>query len=292
MYKILNKRKLNPDVFSMEVQAPRIAKSCLPGQFVIVKMDEKAERIPLAISDYDAKKGTITIVLQVLGVSTQKIANCSIGQSFRDFAGPLGQPAILMCEDLEKLKNKNILFVGGGPGIAAIYPQVKRLHECGVNVDVIIGSRSKEHLILEEELKDISANLYITTNDGSYGYKGFTTDLLTELIEKERKKYDRVVAIGSMNMMRSISETTKKFGIKTIVSLKSIMIDGVGLCGGCRVTIGGQTKFTCLDGPEFDGHLVDFDEAIRRQSMYKTEPGKNFIEQQEKEEGHVCHVGL
>lgn len=292
MYKVLHKRELAPNVFSIEVHAPRIAKSCLPGQFVIVRVDEKAERIPQAISDYDAKKGTVTIVLQILGASTQKIANCNIGQAFKDFVGPLGQPSILVSENLEKSKNKNILFVGGGPGTAAIYPQVKRLHECGVNADVIIGGSSKEYLILEEELKDISANLYITTNDGSYGYKGSTTDLLTELIEKEGKRYDRVVAIGSMNMMRSISETTKKFGIKTIVSLKSIMIDGVGLCGGCRVTVGGQTKFTCLDGPEFDGHLVDFEEAIRRQSMYGTEEGKNFIEQQEKAEGHECHVGL
>lgn len=292
MYKILNKRELVPGVFSIEVQAPRIAKSCLPGQFVIVRVDEKAERTPLAISDYDAKKGTVTIVLQVLGMSTQKIANCNIGQEFKDFAGPLGQPSVLVFEDSEELKNSSILFIGEGPGTAAIYPQVKRLHECGVNVDVMIGSRSKEYLILEEEIKHISSNIYITTDDGSYGYKGCTTDLLMELIEKERKKYDRVVAIGSMNMMRAISETTKRFGIKTIVSLKSIMIDGIGLCGGCRVTVGGQTKFACLDGPEFDGHLVDFEEAIRRQSMYKTKKGKNFIEQQEIAEGHTCHVGL
>ncbi|KZL88769.1 sulfide/dihydroorotate dehydrogenase-like FAD/NAD-binding protein [Clostridium magnum] len=292
MYKILNKKELVPNVFLIEVQAPRIAKSCLPGQFAIVKVDEKAERIPLAISDYDAKKGTVTIVFQVLGASTQKIANYNVGQSFKDFVGPLGQSSILMSEDLEKLKNKKMLFIGGGPGTAAIYPQVKWLNENRVNVDVIIGGKSKQYLVLEEELKEISANLYIATDDGSYGYKGFTTDLLIELIEKERKKYDQVVAIGSMNMMRSISEVTKSFGIKTTVSLKSIMVDGVGLCGGCRVTVGGETKFACLDGPEFDGHLVDFEEAIRRQSMYKTEEGKNFIEKQEKEEGHICHVGL
>jgi 2-polyprenylphenol hydroxylase and related flavodoxin oxidoreductases len=292
MYKILNKRELAPNVFSMEIQAPRVAKSCLPGQFVIVKVDEKAERIPLAISDYDAKNGTVTIVLQILGESTQKIVNCNVGQAFSDFAGPLGQPSMLVCENLEELKKKNILFVGGGPGAAAIYPQVKWLHEHEVNVDVIIGSRLKECLVLEEELKDISANLYIATDDGDYGYKGSSTDLLIELIEKERKKYDHVVAIGSMTMMRSTSEITRKIGVKTIVSLKSIMVDGVGMCGGCRVTVGGETKFACLDGPEFDGHLVDFEEAIRRQTMYKTEEGKNFMEQQEKEEGHLCHVGL
>lgn len=292
MYKILNKRELAPNVFSMEIQAPRVAKSCLPGQFVIVKVDEKAERIPLAISDYDAKNGTVTIVLQILGESTQKIVNYNVGQAFSDIAGPLGQPSILVCEKLEELKKKSILFVGGGPGTAAIYPQVKWLHERGVNVDVIIGSRSKECLVLEEELKDISANLYVAIDDGNYGYNGSTTDLLVELIEKERKKYDHVVAIGPMTMMRSTSEITRKIGVKTIVSLKSIMVDGVGMCGGCRVTVGGETKFACLDGPEFDGHLVDFEEAIRRQTVYKTEEGKNFIEQQEKEEGHLCHVGL
>ncbi|WPC41490.1 sulfide/dihydroorotate dehydrogenase-like FAD/NAD-binding protein [Clostridium sp. JS66] len=292
MYKIVDKRELAPNIFLMDIEAPRVAKSAKPGQFVIVKMDEKGERIPLTICDYDAQKGTVTIVFQTLGGSTQKMADYEIGQTFRDFVGPLGQPTDLVNESIEELKKKNIIFVAGGVGAAPVYPQVKWLHEHGINADVIVGCKSKEYLLLEEEMKSVSGSLYIATDNGTYGYKGFVTDLLTELIEKEGKKYDHVVAIGPMIMMKFICKVTKGFGIKTIVSLNPIMVDGTGMCGACRVTVGGETKFACVDGPEFDGHLVDFEEAMRRQRLYKTEEGKSLMEEQERKEGHVCHVGL
>ncbi|AWI07046.1 sulfide/dihydroorotate dehydrogenase-like FAD/NAD-binding protein [Clostridium drakei] len=292
MYKIVDKRKLAPSIFLMDIEAPRVAKSCKPGQFVIVKMDEKGERIPLTICDYDAQKGTVTIVFQTLGGSTQKMADYEIGQTFKDFVGPLGQPTDLVNESIEELKKKNIIFVAGGVGAAPVYPQVKWLHEHGIDADVIVGCKSKEYLLLEEEMKSVSGNLYIATDNGTYGYKGFVTDLLTELIEKKGKKYDHVVAIGPMIMMKFICKVTKGFGIKTIVSLNPIMVDGTGMCGACRVTVGGETKFACVDGPEFDGHLVDFEEAMRRQTLYKTEEGKASMEEQERKEGHICHVGL
>ncbi len=292
MYKIVDKRELAPSIFLMDIEAPRVAKSCKPGQFVIVKMDEKGERIPLTICDYDAQKGTVTIVFQTLGGSTQKMADYEIGQTFKDFVGPLGQPTDLVNESIEELKKKNIIFVAGGVGAAPVYPQVKWLHEHGIDADVIVGCKSKEYLLLEEEMKSVSGNLYIATDNGTYGYKGFVTDLLTELIEKEGKKYDHVVAIGPMIMMKFICKVTKGFGIKTIVSLNPIMVDGTGMCGACRVTVGGETKFACVDGPEFDGHLVDFEEAMRRQTLYKTEEGKAAMEEQERKEGHICHVGL
>ncbi|NMM65440.1 sulfide/dihydroorotate dehydrogenase-like FAD/NAD-binding protein [Clostridium sp. P21] len=292
MYKIIDKRELAPNIFLMDIEAPRVAKSAKPGQFVIVKMDEKGERIPLTICDYNAEKGTVTIVFQTIGGSTQKMADYKVGQAFRDFVGPLGQPTDLVNESIEELKKKNIIFVAGGVGAAPVYPQVKWLHEHGVNADVIVGCKSKEYLLLEEEMKKVSGNLYIATDNGTYGYKGFVTDLLTELIEKKGKKYDRVVAIGPMIMMKFICKVTKGFGIKTIVSLNPIMVDGTGMCGACRVTVGGETKFACVDGPEFDGHLVDFAEAMRRQGLYKTQEGKALMDEQEKKEGHVCHVGL
>lgn len=292
MYKIIDKRELAPNIFLMDIEAPRVAKSCLPGQFVIVKMDVKGERIPLTICDYDSKKGTVTIVFQTLGGSTQRMADYDKGQSFTDFVGPLGQPTELVHEDLEQLKKKNIIFVAGGVGAAPVYPQVKWLHEHGVNVDVIVGCKSKEYLLLEEEMKSVSGNLYIATDNGSYGYKGFVTDLLKELIEKNENKYDLVVAIGPMIMMKFICKVTKEFDIKTVVSMNPIMVDGTGMCGACRLTIGGETKFACVDGPEFDGHLVNFEEAMRRQTMYKTEEGKVLMDKEEKDEGHVCHVGL
>ncbi|AKN32748.1 NAD-binding oxidoreductase [Clostridium carboxidivorans P7] len=292
MYKIVDKRELAPNIFLMDIEAPRVAKSAKPGQFVIIKMDEKGERIPLTICDYDAQKGTVTIVFQTLGGSTQKMADYEIGQTFRDFVGPLGQPTDLANESIGELKKKNIIFVAGGVGAAPVYPQVKWLHQHGIDADVIVGCKSKEYLLLEEEMKSVSGNLYIATDNGTYGYKGFVTDLLTELIEKEGKKYDHVVAIGPMIMMKFICKVTKGFGIKTIVSLNPIMVDGTGMCGACRVTVGGETKFACVDGPEFDGHLVDFEEAMRRQRLYKTEEGKSLMEEQERKEGHVCHVGL
>ncbi|MCT8978645.1 sulfide/dihydroorotate dehydrogenase-like FAD/NAD-binding protein [Clostridium sp. CX1] len=280
MFKILDKKEIAPNTFLMEIEAPRIAKACLPGQFVIVKADEKSERIPLSICDYDRKKGTVTIAVEALGKSTQKIAAYDAEQGFDNFAGPLGQPSNLVHMDLEELKNKNIMLIGVGQGAASIYSQIKWLNEHEINADVIFGCKSKEYILLQEEMKAISSSLYISTEDGSYGYKGLATDLLRELVEKEGKRFDQVIAVGPVAMLKSISEVTKEYGIKTIVSLKAIMIDGMGICGGCRVTVDGETKLTCLDGPEFDGHLVDFEELIRRQGIYKTE------------EGHVCRVGL
>ncbi|MCH5137988.1 sulfide/dihydroorotate dehydrogenase-like FAD/NAD-binding protein, partial [Clostridiaceae bacterium UIB06] len=256
MYKIVNKRILAPNIYLMDIEAPRVAKSCHPGQFVIVKMDEKGERIPLTICDYDYKKGTVTIVFQTLGESTKKMAEYEEGQDFSDFVGPLGQPSDLVNEDIEELKKKNIIFIAGGVGTAPVYPQVKWLHEKGVKADVIVGAKSKEYLLLEEEMKAVAKDLYIATDDGSCGYKGLVTNLLKELIDNEGKKYDHVVAIGPMIMMKFVAKLTKEYDIKTIVSLNPIMVDGTGMCGACRVTVGDEVKFACVDGPEFDGHLV------------------------------------
>jgi len=288
MYKIVEKRILAPNIYLMDIEAPRVAKSCYPGQFVIVKMDEKGERIPLTICDYDRVKGTVTIVFQTMGDSTKRMAEYEAGECFSDFVGPLGQPSDLVHEDLEELKKKKIIFVAGGVGAAPVYPQVKWLHEHGIAADVIVGCKSKEYLLLEDEMKAVAGTLYIATDDGSYGYKGFVTDLLKELIEKEKKGYDHVVAIGPMIMMKFIAKLTKEYGIKTIVSLNPIMVDGTGMCGACRVTVGGEVKFACVDGPEFDGHLVNFDEAMRRQTLYKTEEGQKMLRA---EEGDTHHHG-
>ncbi len=281
MYKIVRKEELAPNIFLMDIEAPRVAKSCLPGQFIIVKIDEKGERIPLTICDYDSEKGTVTIVFQTLGDSTKRMAEYRVGEYFEDFVGPLGQHSDFVNESMEELKKKNIIFVAGGVGTAPVYPQVKWLHSHGINADVIVGCKSKNYLLFEEELKPICDNLYIATDDGSYGYKGFVTDLLKELIDKKTKDYNYVVAIGPMIMMKFIAQLTKKYGIKTIVSLNPIMVDGTGMCGACRVTVGGKVKFACVDGPEFDGHLVNFDEAMRRQAMYKTEEGKKILKKEE-----------
>ncbi|WP_125152906.1 sulfide/dihydroorotate dehydrogenase-like FAD/NAD-binding protein [Clostridium rectalis] len=292
MYKILSKRLLAPNIYLMDVEVPRVAKSAKPGQFVIVRVDDKSERIPLTICDYDREKKTVTIVFQVVGASTKKMADLKCGDYFKDFAGPLGQPSELVYENIEELKNKNIIFIAGGVGAAPVYPQVKWLNSIGAKVDVIVGSKSKEFLILEEEMKKVAGNLYITTDDGSYGEKGLVTEMLRKLVEKNNKSYDLVVAIGPMIMMKFVVKLTEELKIKTVVSLNTLMVDGTGMCGACRVTVGGKTKFACVDGPEFDGHLVDFQEAMRRQGMYKTEEGKKLLEQQERKEGHVCHVGL
>ncbi|WP_446897739.1 sulfide/dihydroorotate dehydrogenase-like FAD/NAD-binding protein [Clostridium sp. LBM24168] len=286
MYKIVEKKALAPNIFSMDIEAPRVAKSCLPGQFVIVRIDEKGERIPLTICDYDAKKGTVKIVFQTLGKSTREMAEYGEGQYFSDFVGPLGQPSDLTNESEQELKNKNIIFVAGGVGTAPVYPQVKWLYAHGIKADVIVGCKSKDYLLFEDELKAVAGNLYIATDDGSYGYKGFVTDKLKELIEKEGKKYNHAVVIGPMVMMKFMSRLTKEYGIKTIVSLNPIMVDGTGMCGACRVTVGGEVKFACVDGPEFDGHLVNFDEAMRRQAMYKTEEGRKILKT---EEGDTFH---
>lgn len=292
MYKVLEKKMLAPNIYLMEVHVPRIAKSAKPGQFVIVRVDERSERIPLTICNYDREKETVTIVFQVVGNSTKKMEKLEVGDCFEGFAGPLGQPSELVYEKEEDLKNKNILYIAGGVGSAPVYPQVKWLNSIGVKADVIIGAKTKEMIILEEDMKKETNNLYIATDDGSYGHKGLVTDLLKDLIENKKKKYDLVVTIGPMIMMKFVTKATKEYGIKTIASLNTLMVDGTGMCGACRITIDGKTKFTCVDGPEFDAHLVDFDEALRRQGMYKTEEGKEILEKQEREEGHVCHVGL
>ncbi|HBJ1647580.1 sulfide/dihydroorotate dehydrogenase-like FAD/NAD-binding protein [Clostridium botulinum] len=273
MYKIVSKRELTNNIFLMDIEAPRVAKSAKPGQFIIIKNDDKGERIPLTIADYDSKKGTVTIVFQTVGKSTKELAQYEVNDYVSDFVGPLGQPSEFINEDLEELKKKNIIFVAGGVGAAPVYPQVKWMHENGINVDVIVGSRNKELLILEEEMKKVAGNLYISTDDGSYGFNGRVTDCLQSLVN-EGKKYDHAVVIGPMIMMKFMAALTKELGIKTTISLNPIMVDGTGMCGACRVTVGNEIKFACVDGPEFDGHLVDFDESMRRQAMYKSEEGR------------------
>ena len=285
MYKILKAEKLADKIYLMDVEAPRVARHCQPGQFVIVKMDDKGERIPLTICDYDREAGTITIVFQEVGASTVKMADLKAGDSFRDFTGPLGCASELVGEDIEDLKKKKILFVAGGVGAAPVYPQVKWLHEHGVAADVIIGGRSKELIILEEQMKAVAGNLYITTDDGSYGSKGVVTNEIQKLVDAGNK-YDVCVAIGPMIMMKFVCKLTKELEIPTVVSLNPIMVDGTGMCGACRVTVGGEVKFACVDGPEFDGHLVNFEEAMERQQIYKTQEGRAYLAAKEGDTHH------
>ena len=285
MYKILNAEKLSANVFLMDVEAPRVAKHCLPGQFVIVKMDEVGERIPLTICDYDAEKGTVTIVFQPAGASTTRTAQLKAGDYFEDFVGPLGQPSELCHEDLEELKKKKIVFVAGGVGTAPVYPQVKWLHEHGITADAIVGAKTKDLLILEDKMKEV-CNLYVTTDDGSYVRKGMGTDVLRDLVQNQGKEYDLCVAIGPMIMMKFVCLLTKELNIPTVVSMNPIMVDGTGMCGACRLMVGGEVKFACVDGPEFDGHKVDFDLAMKRQQMYKTEEGRALLKLQEGDTHH------
>ncbi|MBY6975579.1 sulfide/dihydroorotate dehydrogenase-like FAD/NAD-binding protein [Clostridium botulinum] len=273
MYKIVSKRELTNNIFLMDIEAPRVAKSAKPGQFIIIKNDEKGERIPLTIADYNKDKGTVTIVFQTVGQGTKQLATFEEGDYVCDFVGPLGQPSEFVHENLEELKKQNIIFIAGGVGAAPVYPQVKWMHENGMKCDVIVGSRNKELLILEEEMKKVAGNLYIATDDGSYGFNGRVTDCLNDLVQKGNK-YDHAVVIGPMIMMKFMAALTKELGIKTTVSLNPIMVDGTGMCGACRVTVGNEVKFACVDGPEFDGHLVNFDESMRRQTMYKSEEGR------------------
>ncbi len=270
MYPIVKKKILADKIFLMDVKAPRVAKTCLPGQFVIVKMDEVGERIPLTICDYDKEAGTVTIVVQTVGASTQRMEALEEGDAFQDFVGPLGRPSELTETPIEELKQKKIVFIAGGVGTAPVYPQVKWLHEQGVPCDVIMGSKTKDLLILVDEMEKVAANLYVTTDDGSYGFHGMGTNQLEALVG-EGKSYDLCIAIGPMIMMKFVCLLTKKLEIPTIVSMNPIMVDGTGMCGACRVTVGDKVKFACVDGPEFDGHLVDFDQAMKRQQMYKTE---------------------
>ena len=273
MYKILKAEKLAEKIYLMDVLAPRVAKHCQPGQFVIVKMDEKGERIPLTICDYNREAGTITIVFQSIGASTTKMAELKEGDCFEDFVGPLGCASELVHEDIEELKKKKIVFIAGGVGTAPVYPQVKWLHEHGVDADVIVGAKNKDMLILEEPMREVAGNLYVTTDDGSYVRKGMGTDVLKDLVNNEGKKYDLCVAIGPLIMMKFVCLLTKELGIPTVVSMNPIMVDGTGMCGACRLQVGDEIKFACVDGPEFDGHKVDFDQAMKRQQMYKTEEG-------------------
>ncbi|MDU7441572.1 MAG: sulfide/dihydroorotate dehydrogenase-like FAD/NAD-binding protein [Clostridium sp.] len=281
MYKIVNKRELTNNIFLMDIEAPRVAKSAKPGQFIIIKNDEKGERIPLTIADYDKEKGTVTIVFQTVGKGTKQLADFIEGDYVADFVGPLGVPSEFIHENIEELKKKNFIFVAGGVGAAPVYPQVKWMHEHGIAVDVILGSRNKDLLIYEEELKNVAGNLYVTTDDGSYEFKGTGSDKLKELVNNQGKKYDHAIIIGPMIMMKFTSMLTKELNIPTTVSLNPIMVDGTGMCGACRVTVGGEVKFACVDGPEFDGHLVNYDESMRRQAMYKTEEGRAALKVEE-----------
>ena len=287
MYPIVRREQLADKIYLMDVKAPRVAQYCQPGQFVIVKIDEVGERIPLTICDYNREEGTITIVFQVVGASTQRMVDLQVGDNFQDFVGPLGCESDLVHESIEELKAKKILFIAGGVGTAPVYPQVKWLHEQGVDCDVIIGARNKDLLILEDEMRAVCKNLYVTTDDGSYGFKGTGTAQLQELWDNGAR-YDHCVAIGPMIMMKFVCKLTKELGIPTIVSMNPIMVDGTGMCGACRLVVGDEVKFACVDGPEFDGHLVDFDQAMRRQAQYKTEEGRAMLAL---EEGNTHHGG-
>jgi ferredoxin--NADP+ reductase len=271
MYKIIDKKTLNEAVELMVVHAPFVARKCEPGQFIILRVDDMGERIPLTIADYDRKKETVTIIYQVVGYTTKLLSQKQVGEYISDFVGPLGKPS-------ELKKHKKVLGIGGGVGAAPLYPQIRKLHEMGVEVDVILGGRSEEFVILHKEFEAICNQVYYATDDGSKGKRGFVTDVLNDLLS-QGKEYNEVIAIGPLVMMRAVVGVTKPKNIPTAVSLNPIMIDGTGMCGGCRVTIGGETKFACVDGPDFDGFLVDFDECMRRQGMYK-------------EEEHECRIGL
>ena len=285
MYKIIKAEKLNEIVYLMVVEAPMVAKHCQPGQFIIVKEDDAGERIPLTICDYDREAGTVTIVFQPIGASTEKFAKLQAGDSFEDFVGPLGCPSEFVNEDPEELKKEKILFVAGGVGTAPVYPQVKWLHEHGIDADVIVGSKTKDLIILEKEMEAVAGNLYITTDDGSYGRSGMVTKVIDDLIA-EGKTYTKCVAIGPMIMMKFCCLTTQKYNIPTIVSMNPIMVDGTGMCGACRVIVGDEVKFACVDGPEFDGHLVDWNLAMQRQQMYKTEEGRALLKLREGDTHH------
>ena len=261
MYKIVRKEILNSQVKLLEIEAPYVARKAEPGQFIILRVDESGERIPFTIADYDREKGTVTIIFQEVGASTLALGLLNEGDSLADFVGPLG-----VASELEGVKKAAV--IGGGLGSAIAYPQAKKLNQMGASVDVIMGYRNKDIIILEKEMAEVSDRLFVTTDDGSNGTKGFVSDILQKLLD-EGTEYDVVIAIGPAIMMKVVCDVTRPHGIITIVSLNPIMIDGTGMCGGCRVTVGGETKFACVDGPDFDGHQVDFDELMRRLSMYK-----------------------
>lgn len=287
MYEILKYEILTDNIFLMDVKAERIAKSCLPGQFVIVRSHADGERIPLTICDYSREEGTVTIVFQIVGAGTQMLSELKAGDYIQDIVGPLGRPSELTELPKDELAKKKILFVAGGVGTAPVYPQVKWLRENGVEADVIVGAKTKSLIILEDMMKDVAGNLYITTDDGSYGASGMVTSMIEKLVN-DGNKYDVCVAIGPMIMMKFVCKLTKELGIPTIVSLNPIMVDGTGMCGACRVTVDGEVKFACVDGPEFDGHKVDFDQAMKRQQIYKTAEGRAYLAAKE---GNTHHGG-
>ncbi|HBX89767.1 sulfide/dihydroorotate dehydrogenase-like FAD/NAD-binding protein [Alistipes sp.] len=291
MYTILEKRSLAEGIWLMKIHAPRVARAALPGQFVIVRATERGERIPLTIADFDATEGSVTIVTQAIGVSTRRICSLEEGEALADFAGPLGRPSEFVGLPEEELRRRRYLFIGGGVGTAPVYPQVKWLHEHGVEVDVIVGAKTRSMLIYTDQMRAVASHLHIATDDGSEGFHGLVTQLLEELIARG-ERYDECVAIGPMIMMKFVALTTKKHALKTTVSLNALMVDGTGMCGACRVTVDGRTRFTCVEGPEFDGHQVDFDEAIRRQGMYRTLEQRAAAIEAERAAGHVCRIGL
>ena len=277
MYRILKKQELSPGILEYDIKAPRVAKKALPGQFIVLRVNEEGERVPLTIADFDREKGIVTILFQVVGASTGLLASLKEGDSILDFVGPLGQPS--------ELSNHmgTVVFVGGGIGVAPVYPIARAAHELGNKVISILGAKTKDILIFEDRMRAISDEVLITTDDGSYGIKGFVTNAIEELI-KRGEKIDQVTAIGPGIMMKSVAEATRPYGIKTVVSLNPIMVDGTGMCGGCRVQVGEEMKFACVDGPEFDGHLVDFRGLMARGRMYRT--------QEAKEKDHICNIGL
>ena len=291
MYTILEKRVLAENIYLMRIHAPRVARAAKPGQFIIVRIDEFGERVPLTISDYDAEQGSVTIVTQAIGASTRKLCALEQGDALADFVGPLGHPSEFIHEDLDTLRKKRFLFVAGGVGTAPVYPQVKWLHEHGVKADVIIGAKTRDMLIYTDAMRAVAENLYIATDDGSQGRKGLVTDQIRALLDAG-ERYDECVAIGPMIMMKFVALTTKGYGLKTTVSLNALMVDGTGMCGACRVSVGGKTYFTCVDGPEFDAHQVDFDEAMRRQGMYRTQEERARAIADERAAGHRCKIGL
>ena len=288
MYPIVRKETLADNIILMDIKAPRVANECLPGQFIIAKTDEVGERIPLTICDYDREKETVTIVVQTIGAGTERMMALNEGDALEDFVGPLGCPSEL-CEEenLEETRKKKIVFIAGGLGTAPVYPQVKWLHEHGIDADVIMGSRTKDLLFYMDEMKAVAGNVYVCTDDGTYGFHGNGCQQLQALID-EGKHYDVCVAIGPMIMMKFVTILTKKLEIPTVVSMNPIMVDGTGMCGACRLMVGGEVKFACVDGPEFDGHLVDFDQAMKRQQQYKTEEGRAKFAY---EEGATHHGG-
>ena len=284
MYKIITKEMLTPTISRMKVHAPRLAAAALPGQFLIVRATENGERIPLTISDYDKEAGTVTIVTQQIGASSSEIISFEEGESFKDVVGPLGIPSDFTEMPEDELKGQRYIFIAGGVGTAPVYPQVKWLHERGVAVDVIVGAKTKDLVIYKEEMEAVCDNLYLCTDDGSVGFKGLVTAMLEKLVNEDGKKYTQAVAIGPMIMMKFATLTAKKLELPIIVSLNTLMVDGTGMCGACRVTVAGKTRFACVEGPEFNGYDVDFDEAMRRQGMYKAE-------EIEANEHHTCRIG-